>query len=681
MSDAPESAEVPGEPRKKAATILADIATDLFTFHRTADTRADDGEVVSDGHLYARPKANPGMTRNLEDIRPDLAAVYMAEHGQAAARGDLAEAMTVLVGFARRASPDAPTAPEQVSELLGQVPGDRGLSLVTKLDDCPLPEGYVVPEPYVVTADGVHLVKDDGAGHARVTWAWLFPVRVYVDPAGDHLVELAWRDRSHWVSRLVRRAITKSGRKLVTEAGDAGRPVIEAEARQAERWLAAAEAANHGVIVRHPVARQLGWQADGRTFITGQDAPWRVEPKYAEQAGPLAAHHPRGTLATWQEVIQGAENYIVVRVGLYAGLAAALLVPLGVDSFTLDISGKSTRGKTITAMVAMSCWADPGSKGDAMLSWQARSVFPIEKRLNLVNGLVTVIDETRLVKDPAVVDTVLYLVPKNHGAPRGGGWPNMIPWRTIVISTGEQPAVSFTTHQGASARVLSIIQRAPFGTDGTESRDAAKATEHGVEENYGTAGPAFVRLLQSKLAEDGGLGKLRARHGELTELLAGGTDMTGRRAPLIACLALAAELAAEWEIVPFAAPEVSAWLGLFNSADQQDNRPEMALDIVREYLAAHADKMYGAGDGEHPPATGWIGHQAKEGPALLPEKLREELKRRGYELDAVLPGWLEMGALVTMDSQRPSHLIPRRTAGHQTKHLIFRRDVIDSDGA
>ena len=58
-----------------------------------------------------------------------------------------------------------------------------------------------------------------------------------------------------------------------------------------------------------------------------------------------------------------------------------------------------------------------------------------------------------------------------------------------------------------------------------------------------------------------------------------------------------------------------------------------------------------------------------------------ELKRRGYELDAVLPGWLEMGALVTMDSQRPSHLIPRRTSGRQSKHLIFKRDVLDpADG-
>ena len=313
-----------------------------------------------------------------------------------------------------------------------------------------------------------------------------------------------------------------------------------------------------------------------------------------------------------------------------------------------------------------------------MLTWQTASVIGVEKRLNLVNGLTVVVDETRLVKDPALVDAVLYMIPKNHGRPRGGGWPNMIPWRAVVVSTGEQPATSFTSHQGASARVLSI-QSPPFGTDGTTSRNAAETVKAGVEANYGTAGPAFAGRLQASLAEDGGTGKLRGRHQELTEMLRGSTDMTGRRAPLAACLALAAELAAQWGIVPFGAPDVTTWSGLFASDEQRDNRPEMALDLVREYLAAHADKMYGSGDEDRPPAGGWIGHEAREGPALLPEKLREQLRRHGYELDAVLPGWLELGALLTSGRQRPAHLIPRRTAGHQARHLVFHREVIDPE--
>ena len=621
----------------------------------------------------------PDRRRLMADLRAAWRDRFPGEAAPAAR--DLSAVADDLRRLAEQAKPDQAGAEDLAAELLAAlgisaVPPDRGLSLVTRLEDCPLPEGYVIPEPYLVAADGIHLARDDGAGYVRVAWAWLFPVAVYVDPSGDHLVELAWRDGSRWVSRLIRRAVTKSGRKLVAEAGDAGLPVIEAEARQAERWLAAAEAANHQAMARHLVARQLGWQADNKTFVTAQDVPWRVEPRYADQSAALAAHRPCGTLASWKEAIAAASKRLIVQVGAYAGLASPLLEPLVLDSFTVDISGRSTRGKTITAMVALSCWADPSDRSEAMHTWQAASVIGIEKRLNLVSGLTVVIDETRLVKDPALVDAVVYMIPKNHGRPRGGGWPNMIPWRTVVVSTGEQPATSFTTHQGASARVLSICSP-PFGADSEASRAAAEAVKQGVETSYGTAGPAFVARLQTRLADDGGPGKLRARHAELTEMLRGGTDMTGRRAPLAACLALAAELAADWDIVPFQPPGIADWSAMFAADPQRDNRPEMALDLVREYLAAHGDKIWGSNDGSHPPASGWIGHEASEGPALLPEKLREELRRRGYELDAVIPGWLEMGALLTKDSQRPSYLIPRRTGGRLSRHLVFRCEVLD----
>lgn len=617
------------------------------------------------------------------ELRADLRAVWRDRYPEETVPSDQDQNGVIddMKRLALAAEPDDPDANDAAEEILAARGVDptadgRGISLVTALADCPLPDGYTVPEPYVVTPDGIHLLKGDGSGAVRVAWAWLFPVRVFADPDGDQLVELAWRDGGRWVSRLVRRSIAKSGRKLIAEVGDAGLPVIEGEARQAERWLAAAEAANRDVIVRHPVARQLGWQTDG-TFVTGQDTPWRVEPRYADQAAALSAHRPAGTLAGWRAALDAAQNHLVVQAGAFAGLASPLLHPLGLDSFTVDFSGRSTRGKTITAMVALSCWADPGDRSEGMFSWQTASVIGVEKRLNLVNGLTVVIDETRLVRDPALVDEVLYSIPKNHGRPRGGGWPNMIPWRAVVVTTGEQPATSFTTHQGASARVLSV-QTPPFGTGGADSRGAAEAVKSGIEGSFGVAGPAFAARLRARLAEDDGPGKLRARHRELTDLLRGDTDMSGRRAPVAACLALAAELAAEWGIVPFAAPEPSAWASLFAADEQRDNRPEMALDVVREFIAANTARMWGMhGDGRSP-SGGWIGHDGREGPALMPELLREALKRHGYELAAVIPGWLEMGALVTLASQQPAYMLVRRTAGRSARHLVFRREVLES---
>ena len=61
-----------GPSRGTMATHLVRIATDLFTFHRAANILAAGGEVVSEGRLYARPRGNAEVRRELEDIRPAL---------------------------------------------------------------------------------------------------------------------------------------------------------------------------------------------------------------------------------------------------------------------------------------------------------------------------------------------------------------------------------------------------------------------------------------------------------------------------------------------------------------------------------------------------------------------------------------------------------------------------------
>lgn len=168
---------------------------------------------------------------------------------------------------------------------------------------------------------------------------------------------------------------------------------------------------------------------------SGHDDPHQVS------LSPAAAFRR----AAWKDAIAVPRDHVIVQVGAYAGLASPLLHPLGLDSFTADFSGRSTRGQTITAMAALSCRADPNDRSEGMLTWQTASAIGVEKRLNLVSGLTVVVDETHLAKDPALVDTVLYMIPKNHGRPQGGGWPNMIPWRAVAVSTGEQPATLFTS--------------------------------------------------------------------------------------------------------------------------------------------------------------------------------------------------------------------------------------------
>mgnify|MGYP002621552924 CR=1 FL=1 len=563
-------------------------------------------------------------------------------------------------------------------------------------DDCAdIPPGWTVPAGYEVSGDGVFLVREvrDGLQRARVTYAPLLPVGAYIDPSGHQMVELVWRDHGRWVNRVVARNIAKSGRRLITALGDAGLPAVDADAKLLERWLAAAEAYNQRVIPRRSLYRWLGWQADG-TFVTGPTGRHRVEPIYDEQAPAIAAHHPHGDLESWKQAIKLIEPYPVAQMALYAGLAAPLLSLLRLDSFTIDLSGRSTRGKTTAAKIGLSLWADPTEKGDGLFSWRA-TMLAIEKRLNVVRGLPVVIDETRVVKHNELVDQVLYQVPKNHGQARGAGWPSLLPWSTIVISTGEQSALSFTTHQGAAARVLALT-RPPFGTGGADNAKAAIAVGRGIDENYGLAGPAFVERLQAALAERPActtarpcppartcaLCQLRDRHAALTKRFRGDTDMSGRRAPMVAALALAAQLGHEYGIVPFTPPEPAVWQELFAAADATDNRPDMALEVVREWVASHHDELWTPARTIQP-TTGWIGRRLqldgdKPTVALLPERLKAALARSGYTLDAVLPGWQELGYL-HKGSGRTPYLHTRKLGETKVRMYIFTPGTILAD--
>jgi hypothetical protein len=321
-----------------------------------------------------------------------------------------------------------------------------------------------------------------------------------------------------------------------------------------------------------------------------------------------------------------------------------------------------------------------------MGTWKA-GIIMIEKRLNLVRGLPTVLDETRVVKHPDVVDQVLYQVPMDQGAARGGGWASGLPWNTVLISTGEQPALSFTSHEGAAARVLSL-RRPPFGLGGERSAADALAVTEGVGEQHGTAGPAFIARLTAMLAEPDGPSRLRKRHQVLADAHAeaAGNDVARRRAPHVAALHLAAELACEWDIVPFEALEAEVWTELLADETVREDRGGMALEVVRGLIAAHAHRIQTlnavAGDTRFvPPPGGWIGAYVdtddRPAVALLPAAVAQALAAASppIVLDAVREAWAETGTIV-MDGRR---LARESVNGRQVRAYVFPLSVLDEE--
>lgn len=541
--------------------------------------------------------------------------------------------------------------------------------------------GCKIPRGYRITSHGVqHDIGKDEPVWARFTYAPLVVTAAYEDPDGEQSVELSWTDRRQQkVSRVVARDIAKRGRELVKTLGSVGLPVIESDARVAERWLAEFESANGAAIPHEKLARYLGWQPDG-TFIAGPEAGTKLEVRYDEQRAPAQAFVTGGTPEGWREAIAALESYPVPRMVIAAALAALLLRPLGIDSFTLDISSRSTKGKTTALQCGCSVWANPSEGAAAISNWRG-TAFAIEKRLNLVRGLPTFLDETMAVSDETIIDYLLYQLPMGKGKDRSGGYAGALPWETILLSSGERSILSYTRNQGAAARALCTTE-APFGDNGGE---AARLAHDGVFANYGHAGPRFAELVRKGLAREGGLERLRLRHKALAAQYAGDSAMTGRRAPMVAVLALAEAMACETGILPYEPLPAAVWAQTFTTSASTDNQPEMAMDVVREYIAAHSFELFpGRNPEDRPPVRGWLGamklRDGRTHIGILPERLRGILADAGYSLDAVLGTWISAGYLVeATDRGRPTYRPLVKIDGRPVRCFLFTPLALDDD--
>lgn len=541
--------------------------------------------------------------------------------------------------------------------------------------------GWEIPEPYTVEEDGLYFTRETRTDTIVIHFAFapVFPTLVQVDPDGRHQVQVSWIDKSRGKtrvrSRVVDRSVFTSGRKLIAELGAYGLPVVDGDAKRLERWLLEVLTANHDSVPSRYLARQLGWQPD-ESFVVVAGHPHPVEPLFVEQQDIMAGFRSAGTLAGWKEAVISLKDYPAATMPMYGALAVPLLRALKAPSSVLDIYGRSTRGKTTALRIGASVWGDPGEDSPLIGSWRT-TMLSIEYRLHIGNGLPAILDDTRTAAE-GLVDQVLYQVSQGRGKARGGGWANSLPWQTILLSTGEQSALSMCAHEGASARVMSMGEP-PFGTGGTDSARAADLVRAGIEVHHGVAGPAFVEKLRTT-----DVAELRQEWAKLTVPLLGESDISARRARNLAVLALAASLAYEWGIVPFAPPEPTRWIELFSGQVERDDRSKRAADLTAGWVAANRQALWIPRDKDSKaPATGWIGRLIKDGNTtmvgLLTEPLRRELKRSSVDLDAVIHGWLE-DKLIVRNEGRPPYSHSKKIDGAQTRVVIFTPEAITIGG-
>ncbi|QQZ05567.1 DUF927 domain-containing protein [Heyndrickxia oleronia] len=209
---------------------------------------------------------------------------------------------------------------------------------------------------------------------------------------------------------------------------------------------------------------------------------------------------PKGTFQGWKSIISdevlGNTNLeLALTLGFSAAVVGMLSTIKDMDTLIMHISGKSTRGKTTAAQLAVSPFGRPSKSSKGLIkSWNATGNAVVSYLRNN-HGVPIVLDEASMsnLKD---FTTLIYTFAENREKDRmkkDGGLREQADWSTTIISTAEHSIFQKTNaNEGLRVRAFEFAN-----TTWTTSGENADNLKRRLLEHYGQAGIKFVQYLQS----------------------------------------------------------------------------------------------------------------------------------------------------------------------------------------
>jgi putative DNA primase/helicase len=529
-----------------------------------------------------------------------------------------------------------------------------------------------------------------------------------LDSATRSLV-LEWAPErgNDWERAIVRAADTQDPRVLI-RLRDVGAPISARNVRDLADWFDQLLEANGSTLPRAWQAGRFGFVRGGtlgflwgRTQITAaadvtaDDDPTKWAPDHVRLDVPAddgrlqiaAGCRAVGSFEGWADAVALIAEQPRVMLALYAALAAPYLgVIVDAPNAIVDWNGETSRGKTTTLRLGASVWGRPETTGDGLMrTWDLSAAY-LESVAEMMAHMPLILDDTKRAttrgKDEGVVASLIYQIATGQG--RGRGKPDGVrrtaEWRTLLLSTGEAPATSFTQDAGARARVLSITgSPLPKG-----SRALVAELTAALLANHGHAGPRLVRHLLATRAEWGAIRTRYAAHVAKWTREAGDSAVAGRLAAILALLELGQEAAHDVLGLPRPAndPMKTALAAAIASSDDAD-RPAAALADVYAWAVQHEQEFWERAPQvagvPKAPTRGWAGVWRNNVDwkeiAFEPGTLRRVLGYCGYNPDDVIPRWYERG-WTKRDGKNLGH---KRTVGPNAtvRCVVLPREVFD----
>lgn len=348
--------------------------------------------------------------------------------------------------------------------------------------------GFEIHQPlgWEIKENGVYPVATDGETKPILPVPLFLTRRIINADSGEEKVQISFVRDEAVKEICVARPVAFNRSQLVTLSTHA-LPVTSENAKDVINYLHDFEAANLATLPVTKAVSRMGW-IGSQQFMPGasSDVELDIEPGMASIA---SGYGTSGDLETWRATMAEARQSPIVRLMMSASFAAPMLKLVGHRVFLLHVWGASRGGKTASLKAALSVWGDPDT---IMASFNSTRVG-LERLASFYCDLPLGIDERQIVGNKQdFIDSLVYLIGMGKGktrGTRGGGIQAASTWRTIALTTGEEPLSSESSNTGIRTRALEIYGL-PFSDERLASRVHQVTKDH-----YGHAGEQFIRSL------------------------------------------------------------------------------------------------------------------------------------------------------------------------------------------
>lgn len=309
---------------------------------------------------------------------------------------------------------------------------------------------------------------------------------------GKSKLEITW-----WINRIqksitVDRSNAMSNSKIVALA-DYDFPATSETSRALVSYLSDFESLNIGLIPTEISTSKFGWADD--EFVPYTDKI--IFDGNSSFKALVESVVRAGSYETWLNIVSrirksGRKEPLVY---MAASFGSVLLKLINIAPFIVNLYGSTSKGKTVSLMMAASIWANPTGRG--YIAESTSTANSLEIRQGILNNLPLMIDDLSKIRDKdreKFIDLIYMLC--------AGGGKNRLnrniemrdtpTWDNIILTNIERPLTDETMQGGAVNRVLDFeIQPGDIFQQG-EGNEVVTI----LSENYGFAGLEFIKCIQ-----------------------------------------------------------------------------------------------------------------------------------------------------------------------------------------